>query len=137
MAFINKSDLIQLAILEEELKEITRNDDLIITACCSEAQSEIKIALYDSYDVDFILARTGSARHGVLLGLGADIAIYLICRRCQAGQDLGDREKRYERAVSMLKGLKKSETYSDLPRRTQPLQNHINFQSNPKRGNYY
>lgn len=137
MAFLNKSDLIALSILEDELNEITRSDDTIITACCSAACSEMKIYLNDSYDVDTIFTRTGSARHPLLLQLGVDIAVYLIVARCQAGMDLGDRQARYDRAVKTLKAFQKTETYADLPRRTKPVQEHITFKANPKRGNYY
>jgi hypothetical protein len=137
MAFINKLDLIQFAILEDELTEITRNDDVIVTACCSAAIAEMKVYLNDSYDVDTIFTRTGSARHQLLLQLGVDMAVWMIVSRCQAGINLDDRQARYDRAIKTLKAFQKTETYGDLPRREQPLQKHINFKANPKRGNYF
>ena len=137
MAFLLKQDLINLAILAEELAEITRRDDTIITAACSSAISEMTIHLHDSYDTDTIFTRTGTGRHQLLLQLGADIAVWTIAARCQAGINLDDREARYKRAVATLKAFEKSETYADLPRRVKPIQEHVTFRSNPKRTNYY
>jgi phage gp36-like protein len=136
MAFLNKSDL-YVTILEDELNEITRSDDTLITAACSAALAEMKVYLNDSYDVDTIFTRTGTARHALLLNLGADMAVYFIVARCQAGQALDDRKSRYDRAVKSLKAFQKSETYADLPRRAATVQKQVSFKSNPKRGNYF
>jgi Protein of unknown function (DUF1320) len=136
MAFLNKADLF-LTILEDELNEIVRSDETLIASACSAAVAEMKIYLNDSYDVDTIFTRTGAARHQLLLNLGADMATYFIVARCQAGQDLTDREARYKRAVATLKAFQKSETYADLPRRATTVQKQVSFKSNPKRGNYF
>lgn len=134
--FIAKTDLYP-QILEDELNEITRDDDTLISAAIASAQAEMRVFLYDSYDVDYIFARTGSARHQLLVNLMADMAIYYLVARTQAGQDIADREARYKRAVKTLKELQNSDTYSDLPRREKTVQTHIVSGSNPKRGNYF
>jgi hypothetical protein len=136
MAFLNKADL-YVTILEDELNEITRSDDTLITAACSAAVAEMKVYLNDSYDVNVIFSSTGTARHQLLLNLGADMAVYFIVARCMAGQDLEDRKSRYDRAVKTLKAFQKSETYADLPRREVTAQKHISFKSNGKRSNYF
>ena len=136
MALISKADL-KLSILEDELDEITRGDDAIVTAAINSAQGEMRTYLYDSYDVDTIFSQTGDARNAMLVNLLADMAVYLIVASVQAGQDLEDRRARYKRAITWLKEAQDTKTYSDLPRRETTQQTHFSFGSNSKRNNYY
>ncbi len=136
MAYILKADLLT-KILEDELDEITRDDDTILANALSAAEAELRTYLYDSYDVVAIFAATGTDRHQLLVQLGADIAIYYLVARLQAGQDTDDRKSRYDRAITWLKAAQKSETYADLPRRTETVQTHAVFGGNPKRSNYF
>lgn len=136
MALISKPDL-KLSILEDELDEITRGDDAIVTAAINSAQGEMRTYLYDSYDVDTIFSQTGDSRNQMLVNLLADMAVYLIVASVQAGQDLEDRRARYKRAITWLKEAQDTKTYSDLPRRETTQQTHFLFGSNSKRNNYY
>ena len=136
MAFLLKSDL-YLSILQDELEEITRGDDTIVTSALSSAEAELKVYLFDSYDVETIFQKTGNDRHQMLLQLGRDIAIYFLTARLQAGQDTEDRRQRFDRAIAWLKMVQKTKTYADLPRREIPVQTHIQYGSNPKRKNYF
>lgn len=136
MAFLLKADLYS-KILQDELDEITRSDDTIVANVLSAAESEMKVYLYDSYDVDTIFAQTGDDRHQLLVQIGADIAIYFLFARSQAGINIDDRKARYDRAINWLKAAKKSENYADLPRRESTVQTHITYGSNTKRDNYY
>ncbi len=136
MAFINKADL-YLKILQDELDEITRTDDTLVVQACTAAVSEMRGYLFDAFDVDEIFAKTGSDRHALLVDFGCDIAVYLIVSRIQAGQDVEDRAKRYDRAKAWLKGAAKTELYNDLPRRVATEQKHISYGSNAKRSNYF
>ena len=97
----------------------------------------MKTLLNDSYDTETIFNTTATARHDLLIQLGADIAVYFIVARCQAGQELDDRTRRYDRAITTLKSFRDSETFADLPRREKTAQTHVVYNSNPKRGNYY
>lgn len=134
--FVTKADLLT-KILQEELDEITRGDDTLVANACHAAESEIRTYLFDSFQVDTIFAATGMARHPLLLDLCVDVAIYLLVARLQAGQDISDREARYERAKSWAKAAAKTENYNDLPRRETNVQQHFHFGSNPKRKNYF
>lgn len=134
--FIHKGDL-YLSILREELEEITRGDDTMIASALLSAEAEMRTHLYDSFDVDAIFSSTGPTRHALLVNLCVDIAVYLLCARLQAGQDLQDRKDRYDRAITWLKASAKTELYNDLPRRVSTSQQHIVTGSQPKRGNYY
>jgi Protein of unknown function (DUF1320) len=136
MAFLVKEDLYP-QILQDELEEITRGDNVLIASSCSAAVAEMKLYLFDSYDTEGLFAATDSARHDLLLQIGADMAIYFIVARCQAGQQLEDRTARYKRAVAILKQMRDSENYSDLPRREKTKQGHMILMTNPKRGNYF
>jgi phage gp36-like protein len=137
MAFIDKDDL-KLSILEDELDAIVRGDDDLILQAISAAEAEMRGYLYDSYDVDGIFSAEGDERHALLVKMCADIAIWGIVATVQAGQALGDRQARYDRAIAWLKMVKKMETYADLPRRESTVQTHIRAgYSGPKRNNYY
>jgi len=136
MAFIAKSDL-KLSILIDELNEITRGDDTIITAAINSAQGEMRTYLHDSYDVDTIFSQTGEQRNQLLVNLMSDMTVYLLTASGQPGQDLEDRRARYKRAITWLKEAQDTKTYSDLPRRETTEQTHFLFGSNSKRNNYY
>lgn len=136
MAFILKQDL-YTKILQDELDEITRSDETLVTQAIMAAESEMRGWLYDTFDVDEIFAQTGTARHALLIDFGCDIAIYLLISRVQSGQDVADRETRYDRAVTWLKGASKTTHYNDLPRRTATVQTHIVYGSLPKRSNRF
>jgi phage gp36-like protein len=136
MAFVSKADL-YAKILQDELDEITRGDDTLVTQALRSAEAEVRGYLFDTFDVDVIFAKTGTERHDLLVDFGADIAIYLLVSRLQAGQDIADRERRYDRAVAWLKAASKTEHYNDLPRREATKQTHIVYGSLPKRNNRF
>ncbi|MEO0337593.1 MAG: phage protein Gp36 family protein [Bacteroidota bacterium] len=136
MAFLTINDL-HTKILDYELTEITGGDNTLIESAISAAVSELKVYLNDSFDTDQIFNKTGSDRHQLLVQCGADIAIYFLVARVQAGQDVDDRRRRYDRAINWLKMVNKSETYADLPRREKNTISGVIASSNPKRPNYY
>jgi phage gp36-like protein len=136
MAIIAKADLYQ-SIREDELNQIVRQDHRLINMAISAALSEIKVYLYDSYDVDSIFSQTGDDRHQTLVRHAVDITIWFIVARTQAGIALDDRKARYDRACKWLKMVRDSETYADLPRRATTKQVHIKYGVGTKRNNYY
>jgi phage gp36-like protein len=134
--FIHKGDL-HTTILADELEEIVRGDDTIVASAIHSAEAEMRTYLYDTFDVNAIFATTGDDRHQLLVNLCADIAVYLLVARLQAGQYIEDRRARYDRAIAWLKMSAKTELYNDLPRRETTVQTHISAGSNTKRSNYY
>jgi phage gp36-like protein len=134
--FLSKSDL-HVSILPEELDEITRDDDTLVLTALEAAEAEMRMYLFDTFDVDAIFSAVGSARNKLLVNHGADIAIYLLVARGQGGQDFQDRKDRYDRAIKYLKAASKTEYYVDLPRRENTVQTVAKYGSNPKRSNYY
>jgi phage gp36-like protein len=134
--FITKADLLTY-IIEEELNEISRNDNGLIDACIISAIGEARGYLYDSFDVNTIFSQTGSNRHAMLIRCISDIALYDLVSRCQIGQLIDDRKSRYDRSVGWLKAVAKTDIYADLPRRPATSQTHIKFGSNTKRNNYF
>jgi len=134
--FLLKKDLI-VAISEDELDEITRKDEAIVQQAMGASISTMMIYLFDGYDTESIFAQTGAARHALLLQTGVDIAIYFVTGRGQAGQNVDDRKSRYDRAIKLLEAFKKTETYSDLPRRDARKEQGFSLKSNPKRNNYF
>ena len=136
MAFIEKTDL-YTKILEDELDEIIREDDTLVLQAAASAVSEMRGYLFDTFDVDAIFAQTGANRHSLLVDFGADITIYILVSRLQAGQSISDRQERYDRAKSWLKAASKTDIYNDLPRRVVTEQKHISYGSLPKRSNRF
>ncbi|MBL7779942.1 MAG: DUF1320 family protein [Saprospiraceae bacterium] len=136
MPFILKSDL-YTKILEDELNEITRADDTLITQAADSAVAEMRGYLFDTFDVDTIFSQTGENRHALLVDFGADITLYILVSRLQAGQSIDDRRERYERAKTWLRQASKTEFYNDLPRRIETKQTHISYGSLPKRNNRF
>lgn len=136
MPFLVKADLFAV-IHSDELDEITRADDALVTQALDSAIEEMKTYLHDSYDVDDIFGKTGANRNPLLVRFGCDIAVYFLVARNQAGQELDDRRNRFDRAINWLKAAQKSQTYSGLTRRTETIQTHFLFGGNPKRNNYF
>lgn len=136
MAFIAKIDF-KIGILEDELNQIVRNDDTLIDQAIAAAIDEMKAYLYDSFDVDAIFGATGTARNQLLVKYAVDIAVWSLVATVQAGQDIDERKARYDRAIAWLRMVKKTKIYSDLPRRTETVQDHIVIGSSSKRNNYY
>lgn len=136
MAYIVIADL-HASILEDELSEITRNNNALIEQQMNTAISEARAYLFDHYDVDVIFAQEGQDRNAALLQCVVDMSIYRIMARCQAGSYIDDRKDRYKAAIRWLRDLQKNEIYSDLPRRPTTQQKHITYGSNPKRTNYF
>ena len=141
MAFIDKSDITKV-IVEEELNEITRNDEAIVLNAISTAIAEVKSHLFDWYDTELIFAKTEEERDSLLVQFTVDIAIYNIVAILQAGQDVDDREKRYKRAISWLKAASKpldskDRIHPDLPKREKSKTSKVSASSRPKRNNYY
>lgn len=141
MAFISKADIIKV-INEDELNEITRNDDAVIEHAISTAIQEMKSHLYNWYDTDTIFDKAGDERDKLLVRFAVDIAIYELVGLGQAGQDFEDREKRYKRAISWIKAASKpvdhrDRIHPDLPKRDSTITSMIDSRSRPKRGNYY
>jgi phage gp36-like protein len=136
MAFLTKPDL-YLSILQDELDEITRDDDALVESALSAAIEEMRTYLFDSYDVEEIFSQTSSNRHQMLVRVGSDIAIWFLVARLQAGQDTEDRRRRYDRAIAWLKAVQKSQTFADLPRKESTEEDKIAHGSNTKRSNHY
>ena len=111
--FIEKSDLLK-AIREEELNQITRNDDTLVLYGIDAAVAEAKSYL-TNFDTQIIFTRTGSQRNALLVNFCSDMAIYIITATSIASQSSDNRRLRYERAVSWLKQVSKGVINADLP----------------------
>jgi phage gp36-like protein len=123
--------------MDSELEEITHGDSSIVTTCLSVAESEARSYLHDAFDVATVFAATGEDRFPMLVQVVADIAVYYVVARCQAGSYLEDRMARYDRAIRWLKMVARSELYTELPRRSSTVEKKVLFGSNRKRRNYY
>lgn len=124
---------------EEYTKLVSRDDETLVTAAIDGAIAEAKGYLSD-YDTEHIFSQIDQQRNSLLLIFVKDIAVYHFINLCGSGGFYERREKRYDSAVSWLKGVQKGIIVPDLPKLTNdngttPSQIHLT--SNTKRGNHY
>ncbi len=101
-------------LYEENIATISRDDETILQASIDGAIAEAKGYLA-SYDREAIFSATGSDRNALLLIFLKDIAMWHFIVLCNAGTELDLREKRYNSAISWLKGVQKGDIQPDLP----------------------
>lgn len=142
MAFLTSYEL-TTHLYKENIDVISRLDDTIVQASIDAAIAEARGYL-GAYDKDVIFAMQGDDRNALLLIFVKDIAVWHFVNLCNAGVDMQLRQDRYERAISWLKAVQKSEVKPDLP-----LANDVDndgipdnageyiFGSNPKRNQHF
>ena len=138
--FIERIDLLN-AIKDEELTQIIRGDDTIVSYGIEASIAEMQGYLAKHFDIDTIFSQTGSNRHGLLLNFGVDIAIYVIVASALPGQDLEDRRLRYERAIKWLEQVRDGEINTTLPKtefdEDENKTSRGSYGVPPKRNNYF
>lgn len=127
-------------LYSETVETISGNDETMLTMAIQGAISEAKGYLH-KYDVDYIFERTDDDRDPLLLIWLKDIAVWHFINIANPGVDLTIRERRYNAAISWLRGVQKGNIVTDFPvpmkkngedENTTPFR----FGSNPKRGNH-
>jgi len=136
MAFLSKAEL-NTHLYDEQVGEIIREDETVVTAAIDGAIAEAKGYLA-KYDVPAIFADTGSNRHPLVLIFVKDMAVWHFINLSNPGIDYESRKDRYERAVAWLKGVQKGDIMPDLP--TDDSTDNpgvIIYGSNPKRTQHF
>ncbi len=111
--FITQEEL-KTHLYSENIETISREDNTILQAAIDGAVAEAKGYL-GAYDREQIFKATGKERNALLLIFIKDIAVWHFIVLCNAGTDWEMREKRYDRAISWLKGVQKGDISPDLP----------------------
>jgi len=136
MAFLSVSEL-STHLYGESGDAINRGDETIPQSAIDGAIAEAKSYLKD-YDVAAIFAATGTNRNALLLIFVKDIAVWHYIQLANPGIDMELREKRYNAAISWLKGVQRGDISPDLPAdETTDQPGKIIFGSNLKRGNHF
>lgn len=139
MAFLTSEEL-KTHLYKENIETIARTDETLVMAAIDAAIQEA-YGYLGAYDRTMIFTAEGSARNALLLIFVKDIAVWHFVNICNAGTDLQLRQDRYERAISWLRSVQRSETKPDLPvaydavadgTSSAPAGEYI-FGSNPKR----
>jgi len=104
------------------------------------AETEAKGYLH-KYDINAIFEKTGEERDDLLLIWIKDIAVWHYINIANPGVDFAVRERRYNAAITWLKGVQKGDIVPDFPLPVDDEGNEENttpflIGSNPKRGNY-
>ena len=113
MAFITPEEL-KTHLYQENIDVIARNDETILIAAIDSAIAEA-YGYLGSYDREKIFNATGDERNALLLTFCKDMAVWHFISLCNAGADMQLRQDRYDRAVSWLKAVQKSEIKPNLP----------------------
>lgn len=113
MAFITPEEL-KTHLYQENIDVIARNDETILIAAIDSAIAEA-YGYLGSYDREKIFNATGDERNALLLTFIKDMAVWHFMSLCNAGTDLQLRQDRYDRAISWLKAVQKSEVKPNLP----------------------
>lgn len=113
MAFITPEEL-KTHLYQENIDVIARNDETILIAAIDSAIAEA-YGYLGSYDREKIFNATGDERNALLLTFCKDMAVWHFISLCNAGADLQLRQDRYDRAISWLKAVQKSEVKPNLP----------------------
>jgi phage gp36-like protein len=120
----------------DSLDVITGSDDTLVTAAIDGAVAEARGYL-SAFDADSIFSATGSTRHALLLTFVKDIAVWHLIALSNYQADIALREKRYDRAVSWLKGVQKGDITPDLPASDKSVPGRISYGSNEKREQHF
>lgn len=113
MAFLTPSEL-GTHLYHENIETIERQDKTILTAAIDTAIAEA-YGYLGAYDRDKIFSAEGDSRNALLLTFVKDIAVWHFITLCNAGVDIQLRQDRYERAISWLKAVQRSEIKPNLP----------------------
>lgn len=113
MAFLTPEEL-ETHLYKESIDTISREDETILTAAIDAAQQEASGYL-GAFDRKAIFESTGKGRNALLVIFVKDIAVWHFVNLCNAGTDMKLRQDRYERAVSWLRAVQKSDVKPDLP----------------------
>lgn len=141
MAFLAPDEM-RTHLYKENIDVISRDDETNVTAAIDAAIEEAAGYL-GAYDREKIFAAEGDARNALLLIFVKDIAVWHFVNLCNAGTDLQLRQDRYERAVSWLRSVQKSETKPNLPvaedaeGNPAPAVGEYIYGSNPKRYQHF
>lgn len=85
--FVKREDYINLGILDEEtMNELTRFDDNIINNVEASVLAYITSHINSRFDAATELAKTGAARHPLLLRYACDIGCYYLHRKIAPNQ---------------------------------------------------
>lgn len=143
MAYLTIQEL-NTHLHDELIETITRGDNTIAEAAIDAAIAEARGYLA-RFDTSRIFSASGTKRNQLLLIFVKDIAVWHLINLCNAGNDLGFRQDRYERAVDWLKGVQRGDVSPDLPEReaeggktekNNPV-GPIAYGSNPKRCQHF
>ncbi|MGL4331306.1 MAG: phage protein Gp36 family protein [Bacteroidales bacterium] len=113
MTFITPNEL-ETHLYKENIDVISREDETILTAAI-DASIQEAYGYLGAYDRSKIFSVSGNERNALLLIFIKDIAVWHFVNLCNAGTDLQLRQDRYERAISWLRQVQKSEIKPNLP----------------------
>jgi phage gp36-like protein len=138
MAFTIKAD-IQKAIKADMLSELLDGDETVVISSIDEAEAKAREYLSGRFDVATEFAKTGTARHQLLVTYCADIAIFNIWRYIDPVGIPKPRVDAYNEAMEWLKGAMKGTIPTTLTPVSEGDQSggSLYFNSNDKRQNQY
>lgn len=122
MSFLLETDLFS-CITEAQLDEITENtsaggESAFTTAAMRAGDDTLKNHLFQQYDMDYELSRTGTERNQELISMATVIALYQLQKRLPAAQRDQDIVDDYDKVIKRLEALSRAEQSINLKRFT-------------------
>jgi hypothetical protein len=144
MPIITSADL-GTHIYPEVINEIIRNDSTIADKAVDAAIQETKMYLsrYDLLQLFGDDANPPTVQDEYLKSLAKDLACWHLLRLCNVKIDYASFRTLYEDAIKILRSIMAGEAnpqgwpYYDASSETAPKGDTVNWNSNPKRVNYY
>ena len=119
----------------EQIAAISDGDNRMLTAAIAGAITQAKGYLH-RYDIEKIFSAKGTRRNSFLLIILKDIAVWHYINIANPNIDFSIREKRYDDAISWLKGVQKGDILPDFHVAEETNPTGFRFGSNPKRSNH-
>ena len=113
MSFITIEEL-RTHLHQESVETISRQDETVVLAAIDAAVAEA-YGYLGAYDREKIFSASGDERNALLLTFVKDIAVWHFICLSNAGVEIQLRQDRYERAISWLRAVQKSEITPNLP----------------------
>lgn len=116
--FINKSDYTHKQ-RDAHLNQIIDDNDALLDGAELTAISEVKMYLFEHYDVDTIFASEAEQRHPMVLKWCLNIALYELYERIPDEAVPERIIKNYDDTVKQLREIAANKISIDLPRKTE------------------
>lgn len=114
MPYLSRADYMMTA-RSEHLDQITDGDNTLLDAAEKTAIAFVRDALHSRYDVDYIFARTGTARHRQVVRWVTTLSLYYLYERIEDSLVPETIIANYEQTLDDLRAIADGKRSTELP----------------------